>query len=65
VLSQSSFYSSNEPRLHFGLGAESPADIEVIWPNGLKEKLKDIGAHRLLTIKEGVGILSGKNFPTK
>ena len=38
VLSQSSFYSSNDPRLHFGLGASKTADIEVHWPNGLVEQ---------------------------
>jgi len=30
--SQSSFYSSNDPRLHFGLGPEKSADIEIRWP---------------------------------
>src|SRR6202165_2914641 len=34
VLSQSSFYSCNDPRLHFGLGASKTADIEGHWPNG-------------------------------
>ena len=32
MLSQSSFYSSNDPRLHFGLGDERVADIEVVCP---------------------------------
>jgi enediyne biosynthesis protein E4 len=35
-MSQSSFLSSNDPRLHFGLGVASTADIEVHWPSGLK-----------------------------
>ena len=33
-VSQSSYYSCNDPRLHFGLGATASADIEVYWPNG-------------------------------
>src|SRR6266705_1368901 len=37
VLSQSSFYSSNDSRLHFGLGAAEAADVEIRWPNGGRE----------------------------
>jgi enediyne biosynthesis protein E4 len=55
VLSQSSYISSNDPRLHFGLGAEKNADIEVHWPNGLQESFKNVSADQLLTIREGSG----------
>lgn len=65
VLSQSSFYSSNDPRLHFGLGLETSADVEIVWPSGLKEKFKDVAANQLITVKEGSGILPGKPLPTK
>lgn len=65
VLSQSSFYSANDPRLHFGLGAETTADVQVFWPNGLKEPFKAIAANQLVTIKEGVGILPGNGLRTK
>jgi hypothetical protein len=65
VLSQSSFYSSNDPRLHFGLGAETTADVEIVWPNGLKEKFKDVAANQLVTFKEGSGILPGRSLPRK
>ena len=50
VLSQSSFYSSNDPRLHFGLGAETHADIEVRWPSGAQEKFKSVNADQLVVI---------------
>jgi hypothetical protein len=65
VLSQSSFYSSNDPRLHFGLGAASSADIEIRWPNGLQEKFRNIGANQLLTLREGTGIVPSKGWPKK
>ena len=65
VLSQSSFYSSNDPRLHFGLGAETTADIDIIWPNGLKERFKEIAADQLVVFKEGVGILPAEHLPKK
>ncbi|MGA7091529.1 MAG: CRTAC1 family protein [Candidatus Acidiferrales bacterium] len=65
VLSQSSFYSSNDPRLHFGLGAETTADIEIVWPNGLKERFKEIASDQLVVFKEGVGILPGEHLAKK
>jgi hypothetical protein len=55
VLSQSSFFSCNDPRLHFGLGSAVWADIEVYWPNGLHESFSRISANQLITLKEGVG----------
>lgn len=65
VLSQSSFYSASDPRLHFGLGAETTTDIEVIWPSGFKERFKAVAANQLVTVKEGAGILLGNGLPTK
>ena len=38
VMSQSSFYSANDPRLHFGLGAADRVDLDIRWPNGAQEK---------------------------
>ena len=60
LLSQSSYISSNDPRLHFGLGDETAADIEVRWPNGLEESFKNVAADRLVVIQEGAGIISAK-----
>ncbi|MGD0902148.1 MAG: CRTAC1 family protein [Terracidiphilus sp.] len=62
VLSQSSYVSSNDPRLHFGLGAETSADIEVRWPLGAVEKYPAQAANRLVTIREGHGIVPGRPF---
>ena len=53
VLSQSSFYSANDPRLHFGLGAAEFADLEIRWPLGAKQTLTRVRAGQLITIKEG------------
>ena len=53
VLSQSSFYSSNDRRLHFGLGAAKTAELEIRWPSGLKQMVKAMAVDRLLTITEG------------
>src|SRR5207247_4182836 len=34
VLAQSSFYSVDDRRLHFGLGPEKTVDLEIPWPSG-------------------------------
>jgi hypothetical protein len=62
VLSQSSFLSCNDPRLHFGLGKSPTADIEVYWPNGLHETHKKIAGNQLVMIREGVGLVPGKSW---
>jgi hypothetical protein len=62
VMSQSSFYSSNDPRLHFGLGAEKSADIEIRWPRGGVEKFKAVAADQMIVVKEGAGIQSGAGW---
>jgi len=54
ALSQSSYYSHDDLRLHFGLGASAKADaIEVRWPSGQVDVLKDVRGRRLVTIREG------------
>src|SRR5579864_6205878 len=62
VLSQSSYYSCNDPRLHFGLGAAVVADVEVYWPNGFHEQFKKVSVNQLITIREGSGIVSNKGW---
>ena len=56
VLSQSSFYSANDLRLHFGLGAAEKVDLEVRWPSGQPEKIESVPADRIVTIRQGAGI---------
>jgi hypothetical protein len=55
VVSQSSFYSANDPRLHFGLGASKTADIEVHWPNGVVEQFPGMKPNQWLKLREGSG----------
>jgi hypothetical protein len=52
LVAQSSFYSSNDPRLHFGLGSETETDIEIRWPRGILQRLKGVKADQTLTIQE-------------
>jgi hypothetical protein len=56
VTAQSSFYSANERRLHFGLGAATSADLEVRWPGGATEKVPGVEADQLVVVREGSGV---------
>jgi hypothetical protein len=54
VLSQSSYYSHDDLRLHFGLGAARRAErIEVTWPSGQVDVLRDVEGARVVTVREG------------
>jgi len=53
VTTSGSYLSSSDKRLHFGLGAEAGAlSLEVRWPSGIRQTLKDVHADRLLQIDE-------------
>ncbi len=56
LLSQSSYLSSNDPRIHFGLGSANSVDVEVRWPLGLVERLTNIAANQLVFLVEGSGV---------
>ena len=53
VLSQSSYYSHDDMRLHFGLGDATRVDeIEIHWPSGQLQKLTSVQTRKLVTIAE-------------
>jgi enediyne biosynthesis protein E4 len=53
LMSQSSYVSANDPRLHYGLGSATSVDIEVRWPLGAIEVHKNVPADMLITLHEG------------
>jgi hypothetical protein len=54
VTSQSSYYSHDDFRLHFGLGAQTEADqVQIAWPSGATQKLTKVPGGRIITIREG------------
>jgi hypothetical protein len=63
VTAQSSFYSVNDRRLHFGLGAATQADIQIDWTNGRIEKLSAIKANQLVVVREGHGVVQFDALP--
>jgi hypothetical protein len=51
-----SYYSQNDLRVNFGLGAAARVDrLEVRWPNGLTEWWRQPGVDQIVTLKEGSG----------
>jgi hypothetical protein len=62
VLSQSSYLSVNDRRLHFGLGPVTAVDIEIRWPAGMVEKLNHVAADQLIYVTEGSGITRTEKF---
>jgi enediyne biosynthesis protein E4 len=62
VLSQSSYLSCNDPRLHFGLGAATAAEVEIHWPSGGMETVKDVRSNQLVLIREGAGVIKADRW---
>jgi hypothetical protein len=61
-----SYLSSNDPRLHFGLGSDARiSQIEIRWPMGEKEILKDVPADFIYSITEGKGITDKQALPAE
>jgi hypothetical protein len=63
VLAQSSYLSVNDRRLHFGLGKETKARVEVHWPCGDVEPVEPIEVNRLVVIREGQGVVKTSILP--
>jgi len=57
VLSGGSYLSSNDMRVHFGLGDTDKVDqVEIHWPSGAVERMRLPAVDRIYTITEGKGI---------
>ena len=47
-----SYLSSNDPRLHFGLGSVNEAQVEIVWPSGRLQKVGAVKANKELFLTE-------------
>jgi hypothetical protein len=47
-----SYLSANDKRLHFGLGSANTANVEIRWPSGVRQTLKEVGADQFLEVRE-------------
>jgi hypothetical protein len=50
--SAGSYLSASDKRLHFGLGAASTAKVDITWPSGIHQTLKDVRADQILSVRE-------------
>ena len=56
VRSGSSYNSSSDMRVHFGLGSTTKVDsVQIRWPSGLLERFDNLPADSIQTLKEGSG----------
>jgi len=63
VRSGGSYISQNDLRVHFGLGKVDKVDLlEIRWPSGQVDTLKDVNADQLVYVKEGQGIVKTARF---
>jgi len=64
VRSGGGYLSQNDLRVHFGLGkAEKVDEIEIRWPSGQIDTLKEVKPNQLIYVKEGEGITRTIQFP--
>jgi len=62
VMASTGYLSCADRRLHFGLGAAVTVDLEIMWPSGAHQSLKNLHADRLITVKEGAGVVNEERF---
>jgi hypothetical protein len=63
VRSGGGYFAQNDLRVHFGLGNASKIDLlEIRWPSGVLDTLKDIQPNQLVYVKEGEGIVRKESF---
>jgi len=56
VRSGSSYNSSSDMRVHFGLGSATKVNsVQIRWPSGLQEHFDNLPADSIQTLKEGSG----------
>ncbi|MGB6668612.1 MAG: CRTAC1 family protein [Candidatus Acidiferrum sp.] len=66
VRSGGSYISQNDLRVHFGIGkAEKVELLEIRWPSGAVDTLKDVKPNQMIVVKEGSGIVRSVKFEMK
>ena len=63
VRSGGGYFSQNDMRIHFGLGKAPKVELlEIRWPSGTVDSLKDVKPNQLVYVKEGEGIVRSVSF---
>jgi hypothetical protein len=63
VRSGGSYFSQNDLRLHFGLQSARVASVEIVWPSGVRDHLKDLPANALYVVQEGGKVIKTMAMP--
>jgi enediyne biosynthesis protein E4 len=64
VRSGGGYFSQNDLRVHFGLGKATKVDLlEVRWPSGQVDTVKDVAVNQVVFVKEGEGVTRTQQFP--
>jgi hypothetical protein len=59
-----SYCSAQDPRILFGLGSQAKVDsLEIVWPSGERQVLRDLPVDQYVTVEEGRGVTPYR-FPT-
>jgi len=65
VRSGGGYFSQNDLRVHFGLGkVQDVAVLEIRWPSGQVDTIKDVPVNQVVYVKEGTGIVRTQKFPS-
>ncbi|MGB0653097.1 MAG: OmpL47-type beta-barrel domain-containing protein [Thermoplasmatota archaeon] len=64
VMAGSGYLSQDQTALHFGLGDQSVADIEVIWPDGTIESFLGLAAGEHVRLERGGAVVRDLLAPT-
>jgi len=63
VRSGGGYFSQSDLRVHFGLGkADKVTLLEIRWPSGQVDSVKDIKPNQVIFVREGEGIIRTKQF---
>jgi hypothetical protein len=63
VRSGGSYISQNDLRVHFGIGKSEKVELlEIRWPSGAVDTLKDVKPNQMIVVKEGEGIVRSATF---
>ena len=65
VRSGGGYFSQSDLRVHFGLGKVDKVElIEVRWPSGQVDTMKDVKPNQVVFVKEGEGVVRSMKFDT-
>ena len=57
VTTSGSIFSASDSRVHFGLAGATRADVEIRWPSGKVQTLRQVPVNQILEVDEDRGIV--------